>query len=132
MPSLQDPDAKDFDEGSRPKQSRKAKHVRLLLDSRTELTNDELEVRLTVPSHKLLDNNYFVQRARTHYMESQALLKREIAKKRADRECGRIIEEMIWGAPRGGAYDGVTCMFFWTHNHRSERSCFDRFLDGEF
>ncbi|KAJ3551713.1 hypothetical protein NM688_g4549 [Phlebia brevispora] len=80
------------------KQSRRPKRVRLLLDARTELTNEELE------------------RARANYIEGQTLLKRELEKKKAEKESGRMFEEMLWGAPHG--ISAPALMDFWLENFR--------------
>ncbi|KAI0094873.1 Rec8 like protein-domain-containing protein [Irpex rosettiformis] len=62
---------------------KKPRRVRLLLDARTELTNEELE------------------KARTCYMEGQAELRREQAQRKVEKEGMKVLEEMVWGAPRG-------------------------------
>ncbi|KZT02692.1 uncharacterized protein LAESUDRAFT_661292 [Laetiporus sulphureus 93-53] len=62
---------------------RKAKRVRLLLDARTELTDEELKA------------------ARANYMEGQDHIRREIIQRKHEKESGRLIEEMIWGVPNG-------------------------------
>ncbi|KAI0724582.1 hypothetical protein C8T65DRAFT_704409 [Cerioporus squamosus] len=62
---------------------RKSKRVRLLLDSRIELTDEELKM------------------ARANYVQEQEALKRGVAQKKAEKEGSRLIEEMIYGAPRG-------------------------------
>ena len=41
------------------------------------------------------------QEARMNYVEEQDALKREIAQKKAEKENSKLIEEMIYGAPRG-------------------------------
>ncbi|GJE86137.1 Rad21/Rec8 family protein [Phanerochaete sordida] len=85
--------------GGDPQQKpRKGKRVRLLLDARTELTNEELE------------------RARANYLEGQAVLKREMERRKAEKESARLIEEMIWGAPRGVA--APVLVDFWQENFR--------------
>ena len=78
----------------------KKKQVRLLLDARTELTNEELEVRGVV--HPQASWFYELeQRARANYLEQQAEIRKNAAQKKAEKDCGRMFEEMIWGAPRG-------------------------------
>ena len=42
--------------------------------------------------------------ARANYVQQQEALKREVELKKAEKESGRLIEEMIYGAPRGGRY----------------------------
>ncbi len=44
------------------------------------------------------------QRARAHYLEGQAELRREHAQKKAERDGMKMLEEMVWGAPRGNEY----------------------------
>ncbi|PIL31935.1 hypothetical protein GSI_06639 [Ganoderma sinense ZZ0214-1] len=77
---------------------RKAKRVRLLLDSRIELTDEELK------------------RARANYVQQQEALKREVAHKKLDKENSRRIEEMIYGAPRG--VEAPVLVDFWLENFR--------------
>ena len=87
--------------GEQQKQPKKGKRVRLLLDARTELTNEELEVSRHAHIGRFLAKGAF-KRARANYLEGQALLRREMEQKRAEKESARLIEEMIWGAPLGG------------------------------
>lgn len=84
-------------EGDAPAK-KKTKRVRLLLDARTELTNEEL------------------QRARSHYLEEQAALRREIAQKKAEKESEKILEDMILGVPSG--LHAQVLVDFWLENFR--------------
>ncbi|TFK93458.1 hypothetical protein K466DRAFT_594355 [Polyporus arcularius HHB13444] len=77
---------------------RKGKRVRLLLDSRIELTDEELKM------------------ARANYVQEQEALKRGAAQKKAEKESGRLIEEMINGAPRG--VHAPVLVDFWLENFR--------------
>ncbi|KAI0076094.1 hypothetical protein K474DRAFT_1708496 [Panus rudis PR-1116 ss-1] len=77
---------------------RKGKRVRLLLDARTELTNEEL------------------QKARAHYLQEQAALRKEIAQKKAEKESERILAEMISGVPRG--LNAPVLVDFWMENFK--------------
>ncbi|KAI1797908.1 hypothetical protein LXA43DRAFT_969106 [Ganoderma leucocontextum] len=77
---------------------RKAKRVRLLLDSRIELTDEELK------------------RARANYVQEQEALKREVAQKKLDKENSKRIEEMIYGAPRG--VEAPVLVDFWLENFK--------------
>ncbi|KAI0788425.1 hypothetical protein C8Q75DRAFT_768428 [Abortiporus biennis] len=79
-------------------EKKKKKRVRLFLDARIELTNEEL------------------QRARTYYLEEQAKLREEQAQKKAEKESEKIIEEMLYGAPSG--LRAPVLVDFWTENFR--------------
>ncbi|TEB35062.1 hypothetical protein FA13DRAFT_1788657 [Coprinellus micaceus] len=58
------------------------KRTRLLLDARTELTDEELKV------------------ARAQYLEFQNGLKRDLLKKKSERDGTRLIEDLLWGVPK--------------------------------
>ncbi|OSD03409.1 hypothetical protein PYCCODRAFT_1466798 [Trametes coccinea BRFM310] len=77
---------------------KRPKRVRLLLDARTELTDDELK------------------NARANYVQEQELLKREIAQKKLEKESGKLIEEMIYGVPKG--VQAPVLVDFWLENFR--------------
>ncbi|KAI0801231.1 Rec8 like protein-domain-containing protein [Fomes fomentarius] len=77
---------------------RKAKRVRLLLDARTELTDEELKM------------------ARANYVQDQEALKREMALKKAQKENSRLIEKMIYGAPKG--VEAPVLVDFWMENFK--------------
>ncbi|KAF4623751.1 hypothetical protein D9613_001795 [Agrocybe pediades] len=77
---------------------RKAKRTRLLLDARTELTDDELKI------------------ARAKYMESQRCLRKEVLMKRLEKEAGQYVENFIWGAPKGIQEPGLR--EFWKENFK--------------
>ncbi|THH34077.1 hypothetical protein EUX98_g105 [Antrodiella citrinella] len=83
------------DEQRKPK---KPKRVRLLLDSRTELTNEEL------------------QRARALYMEEQAKIRRELDEKRAEKDGEVLLQEMISGVPSG--LHAPVLIDFWLENFK--------------
>ena len=78
---------------------KKVKRTRLLLDARTELTDDELKVftrlnaKSTMPDEKKI--------ARAKYVESQNRLRRATLNKRLEKDSGKIIDDLIWGVPRG-------------------------------
>lgn len=91
----QDAQAGDENQG---KGQRKHKRVRLLLDARTELTNEELE------------------RARANYLEGQTQRRRDLEHKKAEKESAKLIEDMIWGAPRG--VEASVLVDFWQENFR--------------
>ncbi|KAI0651884.1 Rec8 like protein-domain-containing protein [Trametes meyenii] len=77
---------------------RKPKRVRLLLDTRTELTDDELRM------------------SRANYVQEQEQLKREIALKKLAKDSSKLIEEMIYGAPKG--VEAPVLVDFWLENFR--------------
>ncbi|KAI0335243.1 hypothetical protein GY45DRAFT_1268246 [Cubamyces sp. BRFM 1775] len=77
---------------------RKPKRVRLLLDSRTELTDDELKM------------------ARANYVQEQEHLKRELTQKKLEKDNSKMIEEMIYGAPKG--VEAPVLVDFWLENFR--------------
>ncbi|TDL28662.1 hypothetical protein BD410DRAFT_893626 [Rickenella mellea] len=81
-----------------PRAQRAPKRVKLLLDPRTELTDEELKS------------------AREKYVLTQLGLRREIQRKRMEKETGRIMEEIIWGIPPG--LDVALLANFWTANFR--------------
>ncbi|KAL1706223.1 Rec8 like protein-domain-containing protein [Schizophyllum commune] len=61
--------------------TKKLKRGRLLLDARTELSDEELRM------------------AREQYVAGQAKLKKEQAQKQAEKASEKMIEELVWGAP---------------------------------
>ncbi|KAI0052884.1 hypothetical protein FA95DRAFT_1553180 [Auriscalpium vulgare] len=77
---------------------RKAKRVRLLLDARTELTDDELKT------------------ARAQYVRGQETLRREQDAKKLEKESGRLIEEMLWSVPLG--LQAPVLVNFWLENFK--------------
>ncbi|TCD71548.1 hypothetical protein EIP91_008929 [Steccherinum ochraceum] len=91
-------DSQDFQNDEPEKPAKKLKRVRLLLDSRTELSNEEL------------------QRARALYMEEQAQIRRGMDEKRAEKHVGNLLEEMILGAPRG--VHAPVLVDFWLENFK--------------
>ncbi|EPQ60648.1 hypothetical protein GLOTRDRAFT_124401 [Gloeophyllum trabeum ATCC 11539] len=74
--------------------TRKPKRSRLLLDTRTELTDEEL------------------QAARTNYLHGQNLLRDELELRRFEKDGVKIIEEIICGVPR--AFTSQALMDFWS------------------
>ncbi|KAH6917396.1 Rec8 like protein-domain-containing protein [Coprinopsis sp. MPI-PUGE-AT-0042] len=67
----------------------KKKRTRLLLDARTELTDDELKI------------------ARAKYLQHQKDLRREVLLKRAEKFGTKLIDEYMWGAPKGIQDEGL-------------------------
>ena len=43
-----------------------------------------------------------IQMARANYVQEQEHLKRELTQKKLEKDNGKLIEEMIYGAPKGG------------------------------
>ncbi|KAG1825921.1 uncharacterized protein BJ212DRAFT_1475280 [Suillus subaureus] len=60
---------------------RKIKRARLLLDVRTELTDDELKA------------------ARLYYLEEQNAIHRQLARKNFEKNQGRLVDGLLWGIP---------------------------------
>ncbi|KAG0708845.1 hypothetical protein DFH29DRAFT_1075247 [Suillus ampliporus] len=60
---------------------KKIKRARLLLDVRTELTDDELKA------------------ARLHYLEEQNAIHRQLARRNFEKDQGRVIDDLLWGVP---------------------------------
>ncbi|KII94383.1 hypothetical protein PLICRDRAFT_425757 [Plicaturopsis crispa FD-325 SS-3] len=85
-------------DNDQPQPDKKKKRVRLLLDSRTELTDEELKA------------------ARSQYLEGQDALRRDMALKKTEKESGKIIEDMIWGAPEG--LQAQDLIDFWSANFK--------------
>ncbi|KAF9056147.1 Rec8 like protein-domain-containing protein [Panaeolus papilionaceus] len=79
---------------------RKLKRTRLLLDTRIELTDDELKV------------------ARARYLESQKEIKRAMRLKQLERESGKMVEDLIWGAPK--QITNPDLIAFWEDNLRAQ------------
>lgn len=90
----------DYNEQMAAPPRKKARRVRLLLDARIELTDDELKVT-DAPSLYETNANVNFQAARTNYLEEQDVLRCEIERKKAEKESARMVEDMIWGAPQG-------------------------------
>ncbi|TFY81944.1 hypothetical protein EWM64_g2064 [Hericium alpestre] len=86
----------DVDQGQGGR--RKPRRVRLLLDARTELTDEELK------------------EARAQYVEGQDALRREMEAKKLEKESGRLIEEMLWGVPKG--LRAPILVDFWLENFK--------------
>ncbi|KAI0308220.1 hypothetical protein B0F90DRAFT_142700 [Multifurca ochricompacta] len=77
---------------------RKTKRVRVQLDERTELTDEELKI------------------ARAQYVEGQEALRREIEEKRLEKEGARLISQMLYGVPP--ILKAPTLVDFWTDNFK--------------
>lgn len=86
--------------------TKKVKRTRLLLDARTELTDDELKVCFITSFNDLFDGLFYFcfKVARAKYLESQNIIRREILTKKLEKNTGRIIEELVWGVPKGSKF----------------------------
>jgi meiotic recombination protein REC8 len=83
--------------GEGPWASRKAKRVRVRLDTRTELTDDELKVLFgSFTQGSVIHSN---KAARAQYVEDQEALRRELEEKRLEKEGARLISQMLYGVP---------------------------------
>ncbi|KAF7347844.1 RNA cytidine acetyltransferase [Mycena venus] len=78
--------------------AKKIKKTRLLLDARTELTDDELKA------------------ARAQYLKGQAILRRGLVQKRVEKDGGKFIEDLVWGVPRGVQAESL--VEFWQENFK--------------
>jgi hypothetical protein len=56
----------------------------------------------------LLFNSCFFQVARAKYLESQNTIRREILTKKLEKNSGRIIEDLVWGVPKGSKFSFTT------------------------
>ncbi|RDB28700.1 hypothetical protein Hypma_015537 [Hypsizygus marmoreus] len=77
---------------------KKTKKTRLLLDARTELTDEELKT------------------ARTQYLEGQESLRRELGAKQLEKNRGRVIQDMVWGVPN--CIHAPALVDFWQENFK--------------
>lgn len=91
---------KDHDQGNpiTLAAAKKAKRTRLLLDARTELTDDELKT------------------ARAQYLQAQDFVRQEMTLKYSERHKGRMIEEMVWGVPN--FIQAPALVDFWQENFK--------------
>jgi meiotic recombination protein REC8, fungi type len=51
---------------------------------------------------------FFFKVARAKYLESQNTIRREILTKKIEKNSGRIIEELVWGVPKGSKCSLIT------------------------
>ncbi|KAJ3863071.1 Rec8 like protein-domain-containing protein [Lentinula novae-zelandiae] len=82
----------------KPPKKKTHKRTRLLLDARTELTDDELKI------------------ARAQYLSEQYLQRREFVSKRLEKDSGRVVEDLIWGVPQG--IEAPALIDFWQQNFK--------------
>ncbi|KAJ4484723.1 Rec8 like protein-domain-containing protein [Lentinula edodes] len=81
-----------------PPKKKTHKRTRLLLDARTELTDDELKI------------------ARVQYLSEQYLQRREFISKRLEKDSERVVEDLIWGVPKG--IEAPALIDFWQQNFK--------------
>ncbi|KAE9408090.1 hypothetical protein BT96DRAFT_1013571 [Gymnopus androsaceus JB14] len=74
------------------------KRTRLLLDARTELTDDEIKI------------------ARAQYLSEQLHQKREVMNKKLEKDSGKVIEDLIWSVP--GGIEAPELIDFWQENFK--------------
>lgn len=91
--------------GKRANPGRKKKSARLLLDARTQLTDEELKASLVTPSHLTWLPN-FLQTARSQYVDGQNAIRRALEDKRMEKESLELVDQMLWGAPSNSEYSG--------------------------
>ncbi|KAJ8083983.1 R8 protein [Marasmius tenuissimus] len=77
---------------------KKNKRTRLLLDARTELTDEELKI------------------ARAKYLEEQRNQRRDLDSKKIEKDSGRVVEELIWGVPAG--FEAPVLIDLWQENFK--------------
>ncbi|KAL0581624.1 R8 protein [Marasmius crinis-equi] len=94
--------------------TKKNKRTRLLLDARTELTDEELKI------------------ARAKYLEEQRNQRRELDNKKIEKDSGRVVEELIWGVPAG--IEAPALIDLWQENFKvqveARTGAFHIHLDG--
>ena len=82
------------------------KRTRLLLDARTELTDDELKVDTNdkLEDVTLLTRYFAFKVARAQYLEFQNEMKRDLLIKKHERDGVRRIEDLMWSVPKESRY----------------------------
>ncbi|KIK07004.1 hypothetical protein K443DRAFT_129571 [Laccaria amethystina LaAM-08-1] len=84
--------------GANRADGRKNKRTRLLLDARTELTDEELKI------------------ARAKYLETQKHIRHDNGQKKYEKNNGKMIEELVWGVPQG--IQARVLVEFWQENFK--------------
>lgn len=79
---------------------RKAKRARLMLDVRTELTDEELKV--SVKSTCLSNNLISPKATRMYYLDKQNTIRFELEFKRFEKRQDDLIHSLLWDAPGSG------------------------------
>ncbi|KAG6851069.1 hypothetical protein H0H93_002961 [Arthromyces matolae] len=82
-----------------PDGTQKARKTRLLLDSRIELSDDELKVSRCVDFSVSFRLHCLNKNARASYLQGQEQLRRNHVQKHTEKESGRFLKERIWGVP---------------------------------
>lgn len=78
--------------------AKKLKRTRLLLDARTELTDEELKI------------------ARAEYSRRQDALRSELNQKKSEKDTEKFVEDIIWGVPR--SIQAPDLVDFWQENFK--------------
>ncbi|KAJ3779208.1 Rec8 like protein-domain-containing protein [Lentinula raphanica] len=81
---------------NKPVKKKTHKRLRLLLDARTELTDEELKI------------------ARAQYLSGQIYQRRELISKKQEKDSGKVLEDLIWGVPSG--IEAPALVDFWQDN----------------
>lgn len=102
------------------KPERKRKRARLLLDARTELTDEELKVCCTFLSVPDMPD-VSPQVARAKYLESQKELRKEMKQKKLEKNASKVIENLISAVPWGGEHSSGVIHFVEPMHCRSKR-----------
>lgn len=81
---------------------KRIKRVRLQLDARTELTDEELKVhQFSYYTHGCTAHTFAVyQTARARYVEGQEVIRRTIEDKKLEKEGAHLISQMLYGVPQ--------------------------------
>ena len=82
--------------------AKRIKRVRLQLDARTELTDEELKVhQISHHTHRRTAHTFAVyQTARAQYVEGQEVIRRTIEDKKLEKEGAHLISQMLYGVPQ--------------------------------
>ncbi|KAG2061826.1 hypothetical protein BDR06DRAFT_1015869 [Suillus hirtellus] len=93
-----------------PAPPRKIKRARLLLDVRTELTDDELKA------------------ARLHYLEEQNGIHRQLARKNFEKDQGRLVDGLLWAIPEH--MQAKELVDFWLDHFKAQLDARSVFMIG--
>ncbi|KAJ3751978.1 hypothetical protein EV360DRAFT_56004 [Lentinula raphanica] len=81
---------------NKPVKKKTHKRLRLLLDARTELTDEELKI------------------ARAQYLSGQIYQRGELISKKQEKDSGKVLQDLIWGVPSG--IEAPALVDFWQDN----------------
>lgn len=98
------------DHPAEPAPPRKIKRARLLLDVRTELTDDELKA------------------ARLHYLEEQNGIHRQLARKNFEKDQGRLVDGLLWAIPEH--MQAKELVDFWLDHFKAQLDARSVFMIG--